>query len=1078
MAAHGQAARSELWQPGSTGLKAALAQNATSSSVAQSQYTLINERLAKARNKKNSIEEADALYDLAKAHFEDHELLQAEELMRQALTVEQNLNRPSALLRTQVALASILAAARRYDDSLSMYRQALQLGQKEEMDDQVDTIINNMGALAMVAHKIDEADKFFRQANELSEKHNNNAGQANALVNLSVISRLKKDYSGALNYLDKATSLVSQSDDSGLRASVFMESGRAYADFGAYVPAIACYQRAQNIFEEDGDEISRAKALTSLGKIYLSQRKPDQARSALKTAFEILSQHQNGTVFIECQIALGAAEADLGNFTDAEKMHSQALESAIAARDIKNRLQALSELAYDYFLQGTLEKALNRFSEAYNIIREYPQAKDEDKAPLLRDIGMCLHALGQTAAAIRYFSEAAQLFEQLGDLRNEVLAYNSLAVAYLDSGAPKQFEIYFRKAKDLLGKRSDKVIDAYLNYNYAQFCLIDSRLADAFPLYEEALKDYRSLHDLKGECKVLSGLGFLYFSLGRYGKAEEYYKQASGLANQVGSMEEQWDCYLGLGKVYKAVGNSELAEDNLRQAVLIVEKERAQLTRDSFKTFNIDFRQDCFSELIDLLVKTKRSSEALEVAEKGRARAFLDLLEGRSRGRFLKEPSARLSLVEGESTPQTSGLTTIAMGTVNSQRQNATERGVEVLPRPVSLIEPSVISNFNVKPPSLEEIRELVKQSGSYVVEYYALPQRVLSWIIKPTGEIVLAPPVVVSRSELTQRIKETYLSIISPPKSPKEAGDLNRKRQQNLKDLHKLLIEPLSDYLPKSSNDVVTFVPHGPIFSVPFAALISPTHRFLIEEHTLAYAPAIGVLRATHKLEQETLNEKNTLLAFGNPITKGTIFLGRLPYAEREVKKIASLFGPNASTIEVGASATKKLFQTLAPKNTVLHLATHGLVDEEHPMDSALVLAQDGTDDGLLTVRDILLLPPLRARLIVLSACQTGRGKITGDGVVGLSRAFIIAGTPSILVSQWNVDDVMTEYQMEAMYKTYLKGQSKAKSLREAQLKTIAFMEKAMPAISDCQSYKQNPLTVRANPRYWAAFQLIGEYK
>jgi CHAT domain-containing protein len=257
----------------------------------------------------------------------------------------------------------------------------------------------------------------------------------------------------------------------------------------------------------------------------------------------------------------------------------------------------------------------------------------------------------------------------------------------------------------------------------------------------------------------------------------------------------------------------------------------------------------------------------------------------------------------------------------------------------------------------------------------------------------------------------------------------------------------------------------------VPFAALLSPDDKYFAEQHGLAYLPALGVLRGTKKLN-EGFSGQNKLLAMGNPITKQISFLGALPYAEKEVHAVAALFSSDAVTVEVGNQATKEQFKKLAPSNTLIHLATHGLIDEEHPMDSAVVLAPDGTDDGLLTVRDILQLPPLKARLVVLSACQTGRGKITGDGVVGLSRAFIIAGTPSIVVSQWNVDDVMTEFQMKEFYTAYLKESEKAKALREAQMKTIDFMEKTLPAAT------AGGEKIRANPRYWAAFELIGEYK
>src|SRR4029077_10497242 len=129
-----------------------------------------------------------------------------------------------------------------------------------------------------------------------------------------------------------------------------------------------------------------------------------------------------------------------------------------------------------------------------------------------------------------------------------------------------------------------------------------------------------------------------------------------------------------------------------------------------------------------------------------------------------------------------------------------------------------------------------------------------------------------------------------------------------------------------------------------------------------------------------------------------------------------------------------------------------------------ALVLAPTAADDGLLTVSDIITLKNLRAKLVVLSACQTGRGKITGDGVVGLSRAFIIAGAPSVLVSQWNVDDIMTDFQMEKFYRFYLKGTDRARALRDAQIATIRYMEnvpEGQPAAA------HSPGQLRANPRY-----------
>jgi CHAT domain-containing protein len=251
---------------------------------------------------------------------------------------------------------------------------------------------------------------------------------------------------------------------------------------------------------------------------------------------------------------------------------------------------------------------------------------------------------------------------------------------------------------------------------------------------------------------------------------------------------------------------------------------------------------------------------------------------------------------------------------------------------------------------------------------------------------------------------------------------------------------------------------------------LVDGKGNFLLEKHALSYAPAISVMSLTQTLNESASKMGHKLLAFGNPITKQIAFLGALPYAEKEVNKIASLYPPGAATVRIGESANRAAYNDLVSQFTEIHLATHGLVDEDNPLRSALVLAPSGKDDGLLTALDVIRAGNLKARLVVLSACETAKGKRSREGVKGLSWAFMIAGTPSIIVSQWNVDDVMTEFQMNKFYAAYLKGKDKATALREAQLATIAFMENTEGGAPRDLSKP------RANPRYWAAFELIGE--
>jgi CHAT domain-containing protein len=292
----------------------------------------------------------------------------------------------------------------------------------------------------------------------------------------------------------------------------------------------------------------------------------------------------------------------------------------------------------------------------------------------------------------------------------------------------------------------------------------------------------------------------------------------------------------------------------------------------------------------------------------------------------------------------------------------------------------------------------------------------------------------------------------------------------QQLQRLHKLLIEPIADQLPTAPNANVIFIPQTSLFLVPFPALQDESGKYLIEKHTLLTAPSIQVLELTHQQRQQVATRGNNALVVGNPtmpkvapaIGEQPQQLSPLPGAEEEAKAIAPLLNTQAL---IGNQATKTAILPLLPSARIIHLATHGILDDIQGLKSAIALAPDPPSsplskggqeggDGLLTASEILDLK-LNAELVVLSACDTGRGRITGDSVIGLSRSLISAGVPSVIVSLWSVPDAPTASLMTEFYKNLQLNPDKAQALRQAMLTTM----------------KQHP-----NPKNWAAFTLIGE--
>jgi CHAT domain-containing protein len=284
------------------------------------------------------------------------------------------------------------------------------------------------------------------------------------------------------------------------------------------------------------------------------------------------------------------------------------------------------------------------------------------------------------------------------------------------------------------------------------------------------------------------------------------------------------------------------------------------------------------------------------------------------------------------------------------------------------------------------------------------------------------------------------------------------------LRQSYQLLIEPIADLLPTNPESHVVFIPQGPLFLIPFPALQDEQGKYLIEKHTILTAPSIQVLNLTRQARQNLPQvTQSNVLVVGNP-TMPTLqlnpnqppqALSPLPGAEQEALAIAELLNTQAI---IGNAATEATIVQQLPQARSIHLATHGLLDEVQSLNlgipGAIALAPGNSQDGLLTSSEILNLN-LNAELVVLSACDTGQGKITGDGVIGLSRAFIAAGVPSVVVSLWAVPDAPTANLMTEFYRQMQLHPDKARALRSAMLTTM----------------QQHP-----EPKDWAAFTLIGE--
>ncbi|NEQ25661.1 MAG: CHAT domain-containing protein, partial [Microcoleus sp. SIO2G3] len=531
----------------------------------------------------------------------------------------------------------------------------------------------------------------------------------------------------------------------------------------------------------------------------------------------------------------------------------------------------------------------------------------------------------------------------------------------------------------------------------------------------QSLQIVRELDNRAGTAATLNNIASIYDDQEQFEQAIDTYEQALSLVRS-GDRSGEATTLSNIGASLISLQRYAEDERTLRAAIDLLDAMRPGLS-DTEKVNIFETQAATYRLLQFALAEQNKVELALEIAERSRARAFVDLLTTR--------------LAADTTTPIEAAAPDIA-----TIQQTAIDRNA-------TLVEYTLICN-----------------------------DRLYILVVQPTGEVTLrkvdlqglAAPIdqVAERTRVAAAIGRgsSLESLVSETRSNLRASESPETRPANrqLQQLHQILIAPIADLLPTDPNASVVFVPQDALFLVPFAALQDANGQYLIQQHTIAIAPAIQALSLT----AERSNSSGIDLIVGNPTMPSLSIapneppqpLPGLPGAEQEAKAVGEVL---RSPVLIGSQATETAVVAEMPEARIIHLATHGLLDgfEAEATPGAIALAPSENSDGFLNASEILNLN-LKADLVVLSACDTGRGRITGDGVIGLSRSLLLAGASSVVVSLWAVPDDATAALMVEFYRQREQQPNKAQALRQAMLTLI-----------DQPQF--------ANPRDWSAFFLIG---
>jgi len=775
------------------------------------------------------------------------------------------------------------------------------------------------------------------------------------------------------------------------------------------------------------DGRSQADQLVQTGLKQFRTQQFDLAIASWQQALNLYQQQKNSKGEINVLETLAEASKMLGKYEQAIAYLQQLLALAQTLSDRQTEANALGNLGNNYRVLGNYAKALEVQNQGLIIRRQLNDQRGEGQ--VLASLGNIHYDLGNYTTAVNFYQRSLKIAKAVGNVNGVVFLLNSLgAIAGTQEEYPQAIK-YYQQSLDNARKIGFREAEGNALNNIGSNYHVQRKYKEAIAYYEKALTVAKELKNPRLEGAAIGGMGLAYVFLQEYDKALSFQEQSWQLAKQIGDRRLEATTLSNWGyTLWRSQKYSE-AEQKFLTSLTLLESLRSNLS-DSDKISIFDTQLHAFNLLQQIMVAQGKPEEALEIAERGRARAFAELLS-RRRSNFLSKADQKD--LGDRNIPSLASVNIADIRRI-AQQQNAV------------MVEYSLIADPNFIAQG--------KLKGEYIKLYI--------WVVQSSGAIAFREVDLtkfdVSIGDLVVDIRSLFNDPDSIAQDPKEVLE----KYTDLKKLHAILIQPIQDLMPKDVNTRVVFLPQGVLFLVPFAALINPQSQFLIEQHTVQIAPAIQVLDFTHQIRQQlqkiNLQEilivgNPTMPSLGNPLKQLPTLLG----AEKEAKAIATLLN---TTFLTGDKATKIEVIDKMKSARLVHLATHGLLEEYRKGDipGAIALApssKDGQiDDGFLTASEIITMR-LNAEMVVLSACKTGQGLLTGDGVIGLSRSLITAGVPSVVVSLWAVPDDPTALLMTKFYQEFQTEPNKAKAIRYAMLAT--------------KDKYPDPLN-------WAAFTLIGE--
>lgn len=952
---------------------------------------------------------------------------------------------------------------------LGEYRQALRsysraLAESKRMGDREREFasLNNLGRVYSYLGENDKAQEYserviayYDRPAHLREAREKRAF-AEALDNMGVVWYAKGNPIKALKYFRRSLALWLEVADRGGEAQARLNLGYASSNYGEQEEAVAQFRQALALYRAVDDRRGEALTLTAMGVVHSlrgeEQSALDSHLQAIRLA-RVIGDRQSEAVALN---GLGQAYEDLNERQIALDNYKLALKRFRENDSLDFAASTEFQIARLYLQLDDKEQALTHYRRSVLLSRE--AKKERMEAYALNDIATLYYAAGRKRETLAQYEKILRLYRHIGDRRGQALTLNSIGDLFFSSGEKQKALSVYKQALGLIRAAGDQEAELSTLYNIARTALDRGFLDDALLNIEqsvqiiEALRTYVASPDLRSS----------YFA--------SVHKHYSLYIDTLMQLDKQRP---GRGFAVMALRASESA--------------RARSLLEILTEAGTDIRQGAATALLDqeralqrqLQVKARQQT-LLQNSEDARS-------EATEVGRELRQLTAEYQLVQAQLREQS--------------------------PRYAALTQPT--------PLSLEEIQSELRDGNTLLLEYALGEEKSYLWAVTPDSLTSYELP---PRARLEEAAREVYKLLTARQPAPAQSGTgyaerieaADRLYDEKARELSRMLLGPVARQL---ANKRLLIITEGVLQYIPFDALPVPSTetsgesvrdasapdsgemRLLVSQHEIVSLPSISTLAAIRRAGRRSNATRNLVAVLADPVfsvhdarvrneTEPAIvsapqganaglserafrdleeFAGgaeimRLMYTSQEADAILAAAPRGTGFVAKGFDASRETAMgSQLGKYQIVHFATHGLINSEHPELSGIALSMvnknGAQENGFLQLHDIYNLN-LSANLVVLSACNTGLGReVKGEGLIGLTRGFMYAGSKSVVASLWKVDDKATAELMSHFYQGMLQGGlTPAAALRSA---------KEMMRRQDRWHA----------PYYWAAFVLQGEY-